>query len=108
MNDGKCCWSGVDCDESENDGREEIGCAVLAASASANKASEDAVPAEDGRPSSLAKAFLEASRSSCKESAADSSWLISFNFARCKKSSQPCLPLSYNSAPEFSRTNREL
>lgn len=60
MNDGKCCWSEVDCDGGGNDGREETGCAVLAASASANKASDDAVPAEDGRPSSLARASLEA------------------------------------------------
>lgn len=59
MNAGRC-WSDVDCDGNGNDGREETGCAVLAASASANKASEDAVPAEDGRPSSLARASLEA------------------------------------------------
>lgn len=59
MNDGRC-WSGVGCDESGKDGREETGCAVLAASASANKASEDAVPVEEGRPSSLVKALLEA------------------------------------------------
>lgn len=59
MNDGRC-WFGVGCDESGKYGREDIGCAVLAASASANKASDDAVPAEDGRPSSLVKAFLEA------------------------------------------------
>lgn len=60
MNDGKRCWSDVDCDGKGSDGREETGCAVLAASASANKALEAAMPAEDGSPSSLARASPEA------------------------------------------------
>lgn len=59
MNDGRC-WSEVNWDGGGNDGRDETGCAVLAASASADNASDEAVPAEDGCPSSLARASLEA------------------------------------------------